>query len=84
MTLASLIPILHESETGGDKLCAPKIRLRIKKKPLYKRHILKSLLLHFYLRREENLSVEDKITGPKCVHYLEVPLYADTTRDSDF
>ena len=29
---------------------------------------------HFNLQRENNLSIKDKMAGPKCVHYTEVPL----------
>ena len=32
-----------------------------------------------YLKREDNLSIKDKIVGPKHVHYSEVLLYYAST-----
>ena len=33
------------------------------------------LLCTKYPLKEDNLSTKDKVAGPKCVHYSEVPLY---------
>ena len=32
------------------------------------------ILVHFNLRRDDNLSIKYEMAGPKCVHDSEVPL----------
>ena len=38
---------------------------------------LRSTLVHFNARSEDNLHIKDKMAGPKCVHYSEVPQYIE-------
>ena len=46
-----------------------------RKKPLHKRHTLRSLLYYTNLLREDNISIMTKWLVPKRVHHSEVPLY---------
>ena len=68
-SLGSLLDSAATSQDSSGLSVGNTVVYRHSEQYLYKGHI------HFNLLREDNLSIMDKMAGPKCVHYLEVSLY---------